>query len=79
MAEKKFIKIDTVTNEDANAMFNLICKDVIKKPVKEVRTALGLPTDQKVTTKDLISLIQEHNLECEVKVSYKEVEDDLPF
>lgn len=79
MAEKKFIKINSASNEDGNDLFNAICKDVLKKEPKDVRHELGLPVAQKVTTKDLISLIQENKLDCEIKVLYNEPEDDLPF
>jgi hypothetical protein len=85
---KEFILINSASNEDGNEMFNSICKDVLKKPVNTVRGELGLPVAQKVTTKDLITLIQENNLECEIKVIYdaeklaaaaKGDDDKLPF
>jgi hypothetical protein len=65
---KQFLAIDSASNEDGNELFNSICKEILKKPVNTVRGELGLPVAQKVTMKDVITLIQENKLECEIKV-----------
>lgn len=67
---KQFIKINSAGNEDGNDLFNAICKDVLKQQVNDVRHELGLPIAQKVTTKDVITLIQEKKLNCEIKIIY---------
>jgi len=77
---KKFLKITSASNEEGNDLFNAICKDILNKKTSEVRNELGLPIATKVTTKDLITLIQEKGLECEIIVKYEEkVSDDLTF
>lgn len=69
MSEKK-ITIDTVSNEDGNELFNAICTDILKMKVQDVRAKLGIHTAQKVTTKDVITLLQEEKLKCELTVYY---------
>lgn len=71
---KKFLKISSASNEDGNDLFIAICKDVLGEPHIKVKADLGLPVAQKVTTKDLITLLQEKNIPCEIKVLY----DELP-
>jgi len=78
---KQFLKITSLTNEDGNDMFNAICKDVLHQKSSEVRLKLGLPPAQKVTTKDLVTLIQENGLEANLVVYYdpeKQVTDKKP-
>ncbi len=65
---RQFIKITSATNEDGNDMFNAICKDILHTKTSVVRADLSLPIMQRVTTKDLITLIQEKGLECEITV-----------
>lgn len=75
---RKFIKINSASNDDGNEMFNAICKDVIKTKTSVVRADLGLPVAQRVTTKDLITLIQENKLDCEITVFYKDAVEEKP-
>lgn len=67
---KQFIKINSASNEDGNDLFNAICKDVFHKKSSDLRIEIGLNPAQKVTTKDVITLIQEYGLECEIIVKY---------
>lgn len=67
---KSFIKISDVSNEEAERMFSAICSDVIKQDEQEVKEMLGIPKSTPVTTKDLISLIQDSNVKCDIIVWY---------
>jgi len=67
---KQFIKIKNASNEEADQMFSAICKDVIKQDVGEVKEMLGIPKATPATIKDLMSLIQDSKVECEIIVYY---------
>ena len=67
---KQFLKINSLSNDDGNDLFNAICKDILHKKSNEVRIALALPPAQRVTTKDVVTLIQECGLECYLSVSF---------
>ena len=66
-----FLKITDASNEEAAQMFSAICTDVIKQNEREVKEMMGIPKDTPATTKDLISLIQDSNLKCEITVFYE--------
>lgn len=65
---REFLKIDSASNTDGNALFVAICKDVLGEPHHKVKGDLGLHVAKTVTTKDLITLLQEKNIPCEIKV-----------
>lgn len=67
---RQFIKIKSASNDEGNDLFNAICKDILHAKTSVVRNDIGLPVAQKVTTKDLITLIQEKKIDCEITVFY---------
>lgn len=85
MAEKKFIKIDSVNNEDGNALFEAICKNVLNEAPAECKELLGIPKKEKATTQDVISLLQNSitegvDISVEITVKYtKEVSIEDEF
>lgn len=75
----KYIKIDTIGTDDTNALFEEICKKVIKtKPLKAKGDVLGMTgkdkhlEEHKVTINQLISVISRYGISCEIKISYED-------
>lgn len=75
----KYIKIDTIGTDDTNALFEEICKNIIKtKPLKAKRDVLGMTgkdkhlEEHKVTINQLISVISRYGISCEIKISYED-------
>lgn len=81
----KYIKIDTISIDDTNALFEEICKNIIQtKPLKAKRDILGMTgkdrhlEEHKVTINQLMAVISRYQISCEIKISYpdKSVTED---
>lgn len=75
----KYIKIDTISIDDTNALFEEICKNIIQtKPLKAKRDVLGMTgkdkhlEEYKVTINQLMAVINRYEIACEVKISYED-------
>lgn len=69
---KQFITAENVSNEEAGAVFSKLCTDVLKQDEASMKEMLGIPVGTPVTTKDLISLIQDSGLEANIVIYYSD-------
>lgn len=85
MSEKKYLKIDSIKNEDGNALFDAICNKVLKVKPAEAKELLGIHKKEPATTVDVIQLLQNlvsdgENVSVEIIVKYEpkvDVEDEF--
>ena len=76
MAEKRFVKINSIKNDDGNAMFDAICSKVLKVKPAEAKELLGISKKEPATTVDVIQLLQNlisdgENVSVEICVTYE--------
>lgn len=69
---KQFIKVNTASNEDGKALFGAVCENVLHVTTDEAKEMLGIPAAVPVNMKDVITLIQENKLECEISIMYED-------
>ena len=67
---KEYLKINNLSNKEAGEMFKAICDKIIGSTENDMKEMLGIQAATEVTTKDLVSLIQESNVRCELTVFY---------
>lgn len=72
----KYLKINSADNKDGNDLFNAIAKDILRMKPGHLKEELGLPSGPTVTTKDVISVIQEKKLKCTLTIEY---DDSTPI
>ena len=80
-----FASIDSFTNEDLTAMFEVICKKIIGKKPNEVKKDIllvkGKPAEiekYQVNVMDIMNMVVAMDIKFDFKINYLEGEDDKP-